>query len=119
MAIYSGFFEYGGRGHVTMHYNPGKKCFLPCSEGTEVKIRVIGKYSDTDIDADIVEVILPSGQVLKEQRKGTLLHVTRATRNGVSPVQSGIRATKNPHLIKKVTPYTIRAKAGFFKGGKR
>lgn len=119
MNLFSQFLEFGGRGHVTWEFKPGS-CSLPegILENMKVTIMVIGKYHDDDIDADIVQVVLPSGDVLKEQpnKNKTVLHITRETRNGVKPVQSGIRATKFGWV--PVTPYSIRAKACFYKGGK-
>ena len=81
---------------------------------------VVAKYHDRDIDADIVQVVLPGGEVLTHQKDGKrLLHITRATRNGISPVQSGIRATAASKTADKkgltnVQPYKIRAKASYF-----
>lgn len=46
----------------------------------------------------------------------TLLHITTATRNGVKPVESGIRATKygyNAHVV----PYTLTGTWKFFRSG--
>jgi len=112
--LYSQFLEYGGRGHVTWEFKPGK-CSLPCNEGDDVKIIVIGKYNDSDISADIVKIILPNKEELTHQKDGQkLLHITRETRNGVKAVQSGIRATK--YGYEKIIPYEIRAKASYFTG---
>ena len=112
MRLFAQFLEYGGRGHVTWDYNPGN-CSLPCQLGSDVKILVIGKYSDQDIDADIVKVVLPNGKELTHQKDGKkLLHITRNCRNGVKPVQSGIRATRDGW--DSIQPYQIRAKANYF-----
>jgi hypothetical protein len=108
--IYSAFFA--GNLHCTWEFNPGK-CTLPCEENAEVTLVVIGEYADDDIACDIVEAHLPNGDVLTTQQSGTLLHMTTRVSNGVSPVQSGIRATKNGY--NKVEPREVTAKAGYFR----
>lgn len=108
--IYSCFWLKNGK-HVTWDYNPGK-CVLPCEEGASVKVKVVGKYTDKDVDADIVEIVLPSGEILKSQPSGTILHITTATRNGIPPVESGRRATK--YGWTEIVPYHIDAISTFF-----
>jgi len=111
-AIYSAFFLENGL-HCTWEFAPGK-CKLPVPEGTEVKLFVVGKYQDNDVACDIVEVELPNGERLTHQGSGTVLHVTTFCQEGVSPVQSGLRATKNG-WTKLSEKRVVTAKAGFFR----
>ena len=113
--IYSGFFM-GGK-HITWEFNPGK-CTLPerVQEGDEVMVRVIGEYSDHEVRALQVEVILSNGRVLTHQPGGTPLHITVRAK-GVPPVVSGVKIKEKG--AKPVRPYFIRAKAGFFKAPPR
>ena len=114
--IYSGFFLSDGR-HITWEFNPGK-CDLPkgVAEAESVDVVVVGSYKDEEVQALQVEVVLPGGKVLTHQPGGTPLHITIAT-NGVPPVESGIRIKK--FGATPIKPYTIKAKAGFFKAPPR
>jgi len=122
ITLYSGFFlmlPILGNVHVTWEFNPGK-CTLPKStfEGREVLVHVVGDYKDEDLSCLIVEVELPDGKVLTHQASGTVLHITTHVEPGVSPVQSGVRATaqgwehRKNNSLKFVTHV---AKAGFFR----
>ena len=108
--IYAGFWLEDGS-HVTWEYAPGN-CSLPDGviPGDNVTVRIIGKYSDDNVEVDIVEVVLRSGDVLTHQENGTVLHITRSS-NGVHPVASGQRATKRGW--KQVCPMELTAVAGF------
>ncbi len=121
--IYSGFFmgfPLHGEVHATWDFNPGG-ALLPegIEEDEDVLVHIIGDYKDNDVTAFIVQVETANGIVLEEQPSGTVLHVTTETRNGVSPVESGRRATElgwvprgdsNPGA-------TFVAKAGFYRAG--
>ena len=115
MNIYSGFFMDDGS-HVTWEFAPGK-CNLPdsLSDGDNVSVRIIGRYEDDDTTADIVEV-LHADKVFAVQANGeTVLHVTRRTEEGVSPVVSGARATELGWTpIPDSECREIPARAGFF-----
>ena len=107
--IYAGFFEIDGKGHITWEFAPGK-CSLPkgVEENDVVKVRVVGEYHDSEISAEIVEIVTPDGEVLTHQPSGTVLHITRRA-DGVPPVQSGIRATEYGWKSVPVREYWMRA----------
>ncbi len=98
--IYSMFELQDNRGHITYDFNPGK-CELPVPEGTIVDVTWIGFYSDDEVACDVLQITLPDGSILKTQPNGTVLHNTWCCIEGVSPVQSGIRAnTKASYFLK-------------------
>lgn len=89
--------------HVTLDFNPSN-CVIPncLKEGQEVEVVQIGFYSDADIDADIVSIHKVGSlyTLLDFQNDGiTPLHITRECRNGVSPVQSGVRAKERGYTF--------------------
>jgi hypothetical protein len=110
--IYSAFFTKDGEGHCTWEFAPGA-CTLPswAEEGTMVNLVKVGEYLDDEVGCDVVEIRL-NNETVRTQESGTLLHVTTFCKEGVSPVQSGIRATKNGFT--PVTEEVIPATAGFF-----
>jgi len=115
--IYSGFFLEDGT-HCTWEFNPGK-CELPqgISEGDEVTLLRVGKYSDEDVECLIVRLVLPgsvNGKIQK-QPSGTLLHITTRCENGVKPVESGLRATEKGYDYDwLVNGEVLKATAGYF-----
>jgi hypothetical protein len=112
--IYAGFFLDDGS-HVTWEFKPGAaKLPHPLKEGDKVFIHVVGKYHDKDLDADIVRVEIPGGRTLTHQGSGTVLHITRETRNGVAPVESGLRATQKG-WVQVNQNSRLLATAGYFK----
>ncbi len=113
--IYSAFFLPDGK-HITWEFNPGN-CSLPdgVEEGSEVEVVVTGEYKDSEISALQVEV-MAGERVLTHQSSGTPLHITLEAK-GVAPVQSGIRIAE--FGATPIKPYTIKAKAGFFKAPPR
>ena len=112
--IYAGFFLEDGA-HVTWEFAPGK-CSLPweVDPGEECLVRIVGKYNDDDIEADIVEVYPPTGTKLTEQSDDkTVLHITR--RASIAPVEAGIRATElGWKPIQEEECETLKATAGYF-----
>ncbi len=100
------------RGHITYDFNPGK-CELPVPEGTIVDVTWIGFYEDKELACDVLLVTLPDGTVLKTQPNGTVLHNTWYCIDGVSPVQSGIRANDKAYYFTKQASYG-KAIAKFF-----
>jgi len=112
-------FKLEDRGHVTYDFNPGN-CVLPVPEGTEVELTWIGHYSDDEVACDILQVTLPDGKVITTQPNGTVLHSTYDCIEGVSPVQSGLRATTNGvYFINKVGYPYGKAIACYFKAKER
>jgi hypothetical protein len=116
--LYSGFFytePNGTKRHAT--YQFGSDCRLPeeVGEGDDVTLKVVGLYGDDEVECLIVEVHL-ANQVIYHQpnENQTVMHVTVWSADGVSPVQSGLRATENGWT--PVDGPEIQAKAGFFKG---
>jgi len=108
--IYSAFFLGDGK-HCTWEFAP-EKCTLPCDKGEEVLLEVVGKYQDDEVSCLIVEAILPSSQRLTHQKDGaTLLHITTFCKEGVSPVESGRRATSRGYqrYNRKVHSFTTHA----------
>jgi len=111
MRIYSAFFTSDGK-HCTWEFNPGK-CSLPpwCEEGDIIPLVKIGEYRDQDVRCDIVEIRL--GDItIRTQESGTLLHITTWCRDGVKPIESGLRATRNGYT--PTDEVVIPAKAGYF-----
>ncbi len=115
LKIYSGFFLNDGR-HITWEFNPGK-CDLPkgVAEGQEVDVAVVGSYTDEEIVALQVELII-NGEVITHQPGGIPLHITIEA-NGVPPVEAGLRIKKFGATMGH--PYMLEAKAGFFKAPPR
>ena len=114
--IYAGFFLQNGK-HVTWEFGPGS-CTLPwdVDDKEGVVVKVVGKYHDDDIDADIVEVYVPStGVTYTEQATGQVpLHITRRA-DGVPPVESGRRALEYGWTpLPESECYTIKGKAGYY-----
>ena len=110
--IYSAFFVQKDEGHCTWEFAPGA-CTLPfwAEEGSNIDLVKVGVYLDNDVVCDIVEIRLDN-ETIKTQKSGTLLHITTFCKKGVSPVQSGLRATKNGFT--PVAEEVIPATAGFF-----
>ena len=111
--IYSAFFTQDGEGHCTWEFAPGA-CTLPswAEEGDEISLVKTGEYLDDEVGCDIVEIRL-SNETIRTQESGTLLHITTFCKEGVSPVQSGLRATKNG-FTPVAEEEVIQATAGFF-----
>ena len=115
--LYSGFFYRdpltGENRHTTWEF--GFDCELPegVSEGDEVELEIVGGYEDDDISCLIVHLWIGE-RVFTHQPSEMILHVTMRTSNGISPVQSGIRAMKNGWKTIEVGRQRIQARADFF-----
>jgi hypothetical protein len=94
------FPEINKETHMT--WNFGTPLIYPdnVKKDTESYVTVIGYYEDEDVSCYIVEY-----EGIQKQPKGTLLHITIETKNGVPPVQSGLRATKNGY--KKIDKFQV------------
>jgi len=100
--------------HSTWEFGQGS--ILPCKEGQEIDLVVVGIYEDDDITAEIVEWHLADGSILTHQPDSDIpLHITGTIKTaGISPVESGRRAALYPANIRPVRPYKKVATAGYF-----
>jgi hypothetical protein len=96
---YTGVFFKDGK-HMT--WNFGFPLTYPdnVKVGQTVKVKVVGKYEDDQVACWVVEL-----DGVKNQPKGTLLHITIKVENGGKPVMSGLRATEKGY--EKVEPFYI------------
>jgi len=93
-------------GGMTCQFGLGCKFISTVKEGDLVDLTVVGKYSDAQVECWIVSL-----DGITHQENGTLLHIT--TRNdGVSPIESGIRATK--HGYQEIKPFVMYAQKAHY-----
>jgi len=118
--IYSGFFFTQDEEdfHCTWEFNP-KKCTLPpqIGEGDAIDLTVVGIYSDDEVECLIINITSDDTPTLAYQKGGkTLLHITTRCAKGVSPVESGRRATLNGYCLYAETErFRVEAIAGYFR----
>lgn len=86
--------------HMTWNFGTPLKYPLNVKPQENAKVIVVGKYNDKDVSCLIVTY-----NGITHQPCGTLLHITTRFDNGVKPVESGRRATKNGY--KKIEHYEL------------
>ena len=85
--------------HITLHFAKEESKFpLDMFDGQEYPVWRIGKYEDDDISCDIVMVEVNDEDRFHQFGSITLLHITTYCRDGVSPRESGLRATANGYV---------------------
>jgi len=77
-------------------FNPGE-CQLPegVQEGEPIKIKIVGEYKDSEVNAWIVQATLKNGKRLTHRPNGVVLHIVKWHKNGVNPVVVGRRIQSN------------------------
>lgn len=100
MRNYTGIFFQDGK-HMTWNFGSSNVFPNGINRNDEATVTIIGKYSDKDVSCLIVE-----WNGITNQPSGKLLHITTRCENGVSPSESGVRATK--YGYQKVEQYQIK-----------
>lgn len=103
-----------GKKHVTLHYSPGNPQLYPgMLPDEEIPVWKIGEYSDDEVACDIVKILVNETEKFTQVDTDRVLHITTKCNTGLSPVLSGIRATKGYKEIP--AEYLGLFKVGFFK----